>query len=187
MRREERAYPLLPHRVRTAAHPPVLSLNRSPRPSGSLHHSLLSLFLGLATLGCAKDAPLPEARRVSSSTTAASVELRCKTGTELNGNQRFVIELSSAGPETLTGCRLTLNGSYASSLEKVIVAETWSTRAHGRTSLEPGDSLLIIGSHDVSNHHVFRDAADAPFPRDEALRTIQLTSSQGEIGWEVPD
>ena len=92
---------------------------------------------------------------------------------------------ASAAIGTLTDCRLTLNGSYASSLEEVIVAETWSTRVHGRASLEPGDSLLIIGSHDVSNHHVFRDAADAPFTRDEALRTIQLSSSQGEISWEA--
>ena len=150
-----------------------------------MQRSLLAVFLGLATLGCSKYAELPDARVVSTSTTAASVGLRCETGTELNGRRWFALELSSTGPGTLTDCRLTLNGSYSSSLAEVIVAETLSTRLHGRASLEPGDSLLIIGSHDVSNHHVFRDAADAPFTRDEALRTIQLSSSQGEISWEV--
>lgn len=161
--------------------------NSSPRSRVPMRRSLLAVFLGLTTFGCSKYADMPEAKVVSTSTTAASIGLRCVTGTEMSGRRWFALELSSTGPETLTDCHLTLNGSYSSPLAKVIVAETLSTRPHGRATLEPGDSLRIVGSHDVSNHSRFRDDEDAPFTRDETLKTIQLSSSQGEISWEVPD
>ena len=104
------------------------------------------------------------------------------------GTTALILRVGNLGPgaRRLGGVSITIDHRYRAALEDLTIpAGRFSTRRLERSSLEPGDDLRFVFSHDVSNHHKALDSQGRSMPRTLVPSTITIETLEGTGSWRV--
>ena len=146
----------------------------------------MHLLLLSTTLGCDApelDVPLqqgqgPLAKNLRVSLSASS--------DRLGGGVGWLVTITNVGAAQVDDLTLIFDEKWAAPIRELRgFPPSRAKRAAAPGCLPAGESLVVFSNHDVTNHHLLRDAADTPYPADHVPRTIGLTSADSRGVWRA--
>ena len=147
---------------------------------------IVHLLLLSTTLGCDMgrlDVPLqqgqgPLARNLRVSLSASSDRLGAGVG--------WSVTITNVGAAQVDDLTLIFDENWTAPIRELRgfppAGTTWNA-APG--SLPAGATLVVFSNHDVTNHHLLRDAADTSYPVDHVPRTVGLKSADSRGVWRA--
>ena len=144
------------------------------------------LLLVSMTLGCdagSLDVPLqqgqgPLAKNLRVSLSASSDPLGAGVG--------WSVTITNVGAAQVDDLTLIFDEQWAAPIRELRGCRPAGTKWDGAPGCLPaGASLVVFSNHDVTNHHLLRDAADTPYPADHVPRTVGLKSADSRGVWRA--
>ena len=98
--------------------------------------------------------------------------------------QRFIeLYLQNAGQQSLSSCRVTLNGTFTS---PVLFSKASSSPPLRPVSpFRPHQRVRLQLSHDTGEYALFKNADGRQFPYTDRLQSVSLVCTEGSAQWAI--
>ena len=146
----------------------------------------VQLLLLSTTLGCDTgrlDVPLqqgqgPLAKNLRVSLSASPDRLGAGVG--------WSVTITNVGAAQVDDLTMIFDEQWAAPLQELRGFPPAGTKWDAAPGCLPaGASLVVFSNHDVTNHHLLRNAAVTPYPSDHVPRTVGLKSADSRGLWRV--
>ena len=144
--------------------------------------------LALLVVGCGSGAQ-PLGLQAEESNPLAFLSVSCAVSADGFPPATTGLHLKIKNPSArrLDGVSVTVDDSYTAALQDLrMVLGFWEgSPALGRSSILPGDDLVFVFSHDISNHGIMKNGKGEAMPRTLVPASITIRTDDGSGTWSV--
>ena len=96
------------------------------------------------------------------------------------------VTVTNVGEAQIDGLVLVLDEAWSAPIQRLRLDRMGNdSGVEHPAGLTAGETLVVRSSHDITNHHLLRNAADEPYPPDRVPRVVGLESAGSRGVWRV--
>jgi len=146
---------------------------------------LILLLLLVATPGCFAGHEVPLQAGEGDLAETLRVTLG-RSPDRLGAGVAWSVTVTNVGETQVDDLVLVLDEAWSAPIQRLRLDRVGSdSGVEHPAGLIAGETLVVRSSHDITNHHLLRNAADEPYPPDRVPRVVGLESAGSRGVWRV--